>query len=203
MPIPIQKHKDEISAGPKQDSMLQPTTTQPSKFKALQNTKIIKLGLLSLTPLFFNRRFNTSNLKNTFIFLPPEKRFPTSELEVGFANHYANNLLSSRYNMKYQISNSRSKNLLTLDFSEPMQHNVAPFSPILGFPYHRCTCTFNRPWCPSLNRIRASAELFIHKFLVLMVSPIFRIWSSQLHLGREETTGCQSVYTFLRTTITK
>ena len=44
--VPILKlnreHKDEISAGPKQDSLPQPTTTQPSTFKALQTT-IVKV----------------------------------------------------------------------------------------------------------------------------------------------------------------
>ena len=72
--------------------------------------------------------------------------------------------------------------LLTLDLPEAMQHNQAPF-PLLILEPHvhpKCTCSFKRLWCPSLNEIRASPELFIHKFLILMVIPIFCIWTSQL-----------------------
>ena len=115
-----QEHKEEISASPKHDSLPQPTTTQRSTFKVLETTKITKLGLLFLPPLFFNRSFTTSKSKNKFIFLTPEKRFATAELKGGFANYYANNKLSlsSRYNIKYQISNFGSENLLNLDFPE-------------------------------------------------------------------------------------
>lgn len=86
------------------------------------------------------------------------------------------------FNFKYQISNSCSDNLLTMDFPEAMQQNTAhsPFPPHTGTPHPKCTCGFNRPWCLSLNRIRASTELFIQKFLILMVTPISSIWTSQL-----------------------
>ena len=41
--------KEENSAGPKQDSLPQLTTTKPSIFKPLQTAKLTKLGLLSLS----------------------------------------------------------------------------------------------------------------------------------------------------------
>ena len=82
-----QEHKDEISASPKQLSLPQSTTTQPLTFKALQTIKITKLGLLCLSPHCFlpegslhqNWKANSYSLSG--------KRFPTTELEVGFANH--------------------------------------------------------------------------------------------------------------------
>ena len=58
---------------------------QPSTFKALQITKISKLSLLSLPPLFFNRRERqeeTSKSKSKFI-SPPGKQSPTTKLVLG------------------------------------------------------------------------------------------------------------------------
>ena len=62
-PKQYKKHIDDISGGTKQDFLPEPTTTQSFTFKALQNTKITKLGLLSFSPLIFNRRSTTTNEK--------------------------------------------------------------------------------------------------------------------------------------------
>ena len=66
------KHIDDIPGGPKQDSLPNLTTIQPSTLKALQTTKTTKLDLLFLTPLFFNRGATTPNEKQIH-FLPSRK----------------------------------------------------------------------------------------------------------------------------------
>ena len=56
-----------------------------------------------------------------------------------------------------------------------MQCNITkppPPSRHTGTPHPKCACSFNRPKCSSLNQIRASTELFIHKFLIVMFTPI-------------------------------
>ena len=82
--------------------------------------------------------------------------------------------------MKYQISKFRSENLLILDCPEAMQHNAAPLPPHTG-RHHPLP-----PWCPTLNRIRASTELFTHEFLILMVTPIFHIWIPNYNLSKSK-----------------
>ena len=74
------RNQDEISAGPKQDSLPQFITTYPPTIKALQTTKITKLGPLS--PLVFHRRFTISELKNKFMFLPPGKQSRIAEFQL-------------------------------------------------------------------------------------------------------------------------
>ena len=70
-----------------------------------------------------------------------------------------------------------------------------PHFPHTGIPHPKCTCSFNRPWFPSLNGVRTSTELFIHGILFLMVTPISRIWTSQLQspqiYGPATTTSTQ------------
>ena len=51
-----------------------PPSTHPPTIRPLQTRKITKLGLLSLPPLVFNKRFTASELKSISILSPPGKR---------------------------------------------------------------------------------------------------------------------------------
>ena len=63
-----------LLTSPKQVLLSHATTTHPLTVKALEITKITKLGLPFLTPLVFNRRFTVSQSKSKFIFCLSEKR---------------------------------------------------------------------------------------------------------------------------------
>ena len=69
--------KDGIFAGPKQDFLLHTNTTYPQTIKALQTTKIAKLGF------GFNIRFTISELKSKFIFTPPRNQLGQLDLKSG------------------------------------------------------------------------------------------------------------------------
>ena len=94
--------KDVFSARSKHDFLFQPTTTH-LPIKALQTTKITKLGLPFLFTVVFNRKSTISELKRKFIFSPLKKWSPIARLELLNANHYTTDIYTMRltYNIIY------------------------------------------------------------------------------------------------------
>ena len=76
---PPSLNKTEKAAGSKQDFLLYTTTTHPPTIKALQTTKITKLGVLSLPPLALNRIPQCQNWKDNKYFDFPGNNPGSSE----------------------------------------------------------------------------------------------------------------------------
>ena len=153
----------------------QATTNQPLTIKALQSI-IITIIIIEITKKklsLFSKRFITSEskIKNSYSILP------------------GNDLGPLNWNLNFLASRSPLHTpycycITSYNKYSPKQRNITqpPFNPILEPQSHpKCTCSFIRPSCPSLNRTRASNELFIHKLLILIIPPAFHVWTSQLH----------------------
>ena len=73
--------KGAFSACPKQYLLPYATITHLPIIKALQTAKITKWAFY-LSPLVFNRKLTISEMKSKFIFSPPGKRTPITEMEL-------------------------------------------------------------------------------------------------------------------------